>query len=407
MRLFTSLLCATALPSLLNAFPNTPFNTENRWVVDSTGANFTYVGVNWSGHGEVMIPEGLQYQSISSIVSKIKSLNMNHVRLTFAIEMIDDIKDNGGDVTIQKAFQKALGSNGDAVYQKVIKNNPQFGASTTRLQVYDAVTAELAKQQIYVHLDNHMSRGAWCCGGGDGNTWFGDTDFNVAKWVRGLEFMADHSKKWANMISIGLRNELRKPDNAGFSLAYNWPTWYDQVIPAANAVNKANPNILIFLSGLDYDTKLNPIPSAEDLGNGKKFQLGDFAYKNKLVLELHNYQNDITNCGSMESGLWNNGFRATWPTAINKMPVVLTEFGFNQADNSYTKTYATCIKKLMPQWQTGWTVWVISGSYYIRSGTQDFEETWGLVNHDWSAWRNNDAINQLKAMVDETLKSVT
>lgn len=137
MRLLTSLLCATALPSLLNAFPNTPFNTEGRWVVDSTGANFTYVGVNWSGHGEVMIPEGLQYQSISSIVSKIKSLNMNHVRLTFAIEMIDDIKDNGGDVTIQKAFQKALGTgNGDTVYQKVIKNNPQFGASTTRLQVH-------------------------------------------------------------------------------------------------------------------------------------------------------------------------------------------------------------------------------------------------------------------------------
>lgn len=82
-----------------------------------------------------MIPEGLQYQSIQSIVSKIKSLNMNVIRLTFAIEMVDDIKDNGGDVPIQKAFQKALGNNGDKIYQNVIKNNPQFNASTTRLQV--------------------------------------------------------------------------------------------------------------------------------------------------------------------------------------------------------------------------------------------------------------------------------
>jgi aryl-phospho-beta-D-glucosidase BglC (GH1 family) len=103
--------------------------------VDSTGANFTYVGANWPGAGEAMVPEGLQYQSIQSIVSKIKSLKMNHVRLTFAIEMIDDIKDRGGDVTIQKAFQKALGSKGDAVYANVIKNNPQFGPTTTRLQV--------------------------------------------------------------------------------------------------------------------------------------------------------------------------------------------------------------------------------------------------------------------------------
>jgi hypothetical protein len=178
-------------------------------------------------------------------------------------------------------------------------------------------------------------------------------------------------------------------------------------MPVATAVNKANPNILIFLSGLDYDTKMSPIPTASDLGNGKKFLLSDFSYKNKLVIEMHNYQNDITDCGSMESGLWNNGFIATGKTPVNRMPVVLTEFGFNNANSDYTKTYATCIKKLMPQWKTGWTVWEIGGSYYIRSGTQDYEETWGLLNHDWSAWRNEAAISALRGMVDATLASVT
>jgi hypothetical protein len=54
------------------------------------------------------------------------------------------------------------------------------------------VAAELSKQGIYVHLDNHMSKGAWCCGNGDGNAWFGDTDFNTANWKRGLQFMANH-----------------------------------------------------------------------------------------------------------------------------------------------------------------------------------------------------------------------
>lgn len=130
-----SLFCAAVLPATLFAFPNGPFKTSTRWVLDSTGANFTYVGVNWPGAGEAMIPEGLQYQSVQSIVSKIKSLNMNVVRLTFAIEMIDDIKDRGGDVTLKNAFQKALGTKGDAVLQNILKNNPQFTASTTRLQV--------------------------------------------------------------------------------------------------------------------------------------------------------------------------------------------------------------------------------------------------------------------------------
>jgi aryl-phospho-beta-D-glucosidase BglC (GH1 family) len=137
---FSSLLCAVALPAIISAFPNAPFVTNGQWVHDSTGENFTYVGVNWPGAGEVMIPEGLQYSSVASIASKIKSLGMNAVRLTFAIELIDDIEDNGGDVTIQNAFKKALGDkNGTTVYQQVIKHNPQFGSSTTRLQVCNRI----------------------------------------------------------------------------------------------------------------------------------------------------------------------------------------------------------------------------------------------------------------------------
>ncbi|KAJ4392862.1 hypothetical protein N0V91_011217 [Didymella pomorum] len=404
---FSSLLCAVALPAIISAFPNAPFVTEGQWVHDSTGENFTYVGVNWPGAGEVMIPEGLQYSSVASIASKIKSLGMNAVRLTFAIELIDDIKDNGGDVTIQNAFKKALGDeNGTTVYEQVIKNNPQFSSSTTRLQVYDNIAAELAKQEIYVHLDNHMSKGAWCCSTNDGNAWFGDTYFDVTKWKRGLQYMATHSKAWPNMVSIGLRNEFRQPDNAGSSLPYDWPTWYEQMTDASDIVNAANPNILIFLSGLNFDTTLQPIPSAVDLSNGQKFLLTDFKYADKLVLELHNYQNSATDCGSIESGLWNNGFRATWPTNVNYMPVLLTEFGFSNAGSDYNSVYATCLRKLMPQWKTGWMVWALGGSYYIRSGTQDYEETWGLLNHDWTAWRNQDAINALKGMVTSTLASI-
>ncbi|KAF2877625.1 glycosyl hydrolase family 5 protein-like protein/cellulase [Massariosphaeria phaeospora] len=410
MYLLSVFLCIAALPTLLFAFPNAPFKTTTRWILDSQGENFTYVGANWPGAGEVMIPEGLQYASIQSIVAKMKSLKMNVVRLTFAIEMIDDIKDNGGDVPIQKAFSKALGSNGEKFYQQVVKNNPQFNSSTTRLQVYDAIAAELAKQEMYVHLDNHMSKGAWCCGGNDGNAWFGDKFFNTEKWKRGLQYMADYlmvrlkGKKWPNLVSIGLRNEFRKPDSAGSSLPYNWQTWYTHNIAAADLVNAANPNILIFLSGLDYDTKLTPLPGAEDMGGGKKFQLSNFKYADKLVLELHNYQNSATACGDMESGLWNNGFRATGDKAVNRMPVVLTEFGFSQADSSYSGVYASCLRTLMAKWETGWTVWVIAGSYYMRSGKQDFEEVWGLLNHDWSNWRSTSAINALKQMIDASLK---
>lgn len=97
----------------------------------------SYAGANWPGAADTMIPEGLQYQSIASIVTKIKSLGMNVIRLTYAIEMIDDFYANGQvDTSILTSFTKALGTtNGTAVFNQVIKNNPTFTSKTTRMQV--------------------------------------------------------------------------------------------------------------------------------------------------------------------------------------------------------------------------------------------------------------------------------
>lgn len=118
------------------AWPNGPFVTSGRWIHDAAGSTITYVGVNWPASLDTMIPEGLQYQSIEAIVSRIKSLG-NSVRLTYAIEMIDQIYENGEtDITIQRALTDALGQeHGTTVYNSIIENNPSFNDETTRLQV--------------------------------------------------------------------------------------------------------------------------------------------------------------------------------------------------------------------------------------------------------------------------------
>jgi hypothetical protein len=101
-------------------------------------------------------------------------------------------------------------------------------------------------------------------------------------------------------------------------------------------------------------------------------------------MELHNYQNSATNCGDITGGLNNNGYNAmnVSNTAYYHVPIVLTEFGFNQQDGSYNGVYAQCLKQFItgqPGGPGGWMQWVLSGSYYIREGTQDFEETWGKL----------------------------
>jgi hypothetical protein len=113
-----------------------PLSSSDRWIVDANGNHVPIVGINWPGAADTMLPEGLGYSPISCIVQKIYDTGFNAVRLTFAIEMVDDILDNGGDVTLNDTLTRALGqTNGTIMLGRILANNPQFTAETTRLQV--------------------------------------------------------------------------------------------------------------------------------------------------------------------------------------------------------------------------------------------------------------------------------
>lgn len=117
------------------SFPNGPFSVSESRIYGANGRRVTYAGVNWPGAEATMVPEGLQYQSVQSIVSKIKSLDMNAVRLTYATEMIDQIYDHMMDVPIRDSFNNALGEeNGTVMFGKVLANNPTFASNITHMQ---------------------------------------------------------------------------------------------------------------------------------------------------------------------------------------------------------------------------------------------------------------------------------
>ncbi|KAJ1326143.1 cellulase family glycosylhydrolase [Microdochium nivale] len=407
---------AAAVPAARQAaWPVGPFTVSGRDIKNANGETIVFAGTNWPGHGEVMIPEGLQYQSIQTIVSKIRSIGMNSVRLTYAIQMVDEIyANNGADITVKTAFERGLGAaNGTAVYKKFLAKNPQFGDATTRLQVYDAVAAELARQKVYVDLDNHMSRGAWCCGAVDGNGWPGDIDFDEKKWYRGVRYMAEHAKAWPAVVAMSMRNELRSPDASPAlrDAKYNWQEWYRFVKIAAAEIHAGNPDVLVLLSGLNYDTTLTPVVRGTALTPGTEVfnPERDFAgFTNKLVLELHNYENSATSCSGLQSSMQTKGYQAMHPEVASTkhvMPVLMTEFGFAQTATEWQRVYATCIADLLTKERGGWHIWVVVGSYYSRQGTQDFDEPWGLLKHDWSDWRSPEYIEGgLKPLIKATVR---
>ena len=195
--------------------------------------------------------------------------------------------------------------------------------------------------------------------------------------------MASHGRAWGSLVSVSLRNELRSPDkNAALLPFYNWENWYENMVPAMDDINAANPDVLIFMSGLGFDVTMAPITAGTDLGNGTVFKKDDFAYKDKLVVELHNYQTTTTNCQSVKSGLYNggyNGMNETDAGVKNVFPVLLTEFGHAQTSEAYASVYSTCLKEYLGSINGGWMYWVLAGSYYIREGEVDLDESWGML----------------------------
>lgn len=406
-------------------WPHGAFHTEGTHIIDPHGSPFNYVGINWPGEGETMIPEGLQYSSVADIVAKIKSLNYNSVRMGWAVEMIDDILDNGGDVSIKDTMTKVLGPDlAPDIVDQILQHNPEFTEATTRLEVWDAVAAELAKNKLHLIVNNHISKAVWCCSPDDGNGWFGDTYFDVAKWKRALVWMAEYAtSNWPAATAFALRNELR-PVNGPANETYGWSLWYDEMIDAANIVNSAAPDALVLLSGLNYDHELNPITAAEPISppeDNRVFELSDFDYADKIVFELHTYDNWMYNCTFFQSELYKRGFNALdasdSTTARNIAPVVLTEFGFAQNGTDYEGVYADCLKDFLTgdnrieeasgiDGPIGHFQWTLGGSYYMRQGIADFDDWWALLNHDWSGWRNETVLNEYqKPLIEGTLLS--
>ncbi|SOV05287.1 related to cellulase [Ustilago sp. UG-2017a] len=343
----------------------------------------------------------------------------NFVRHTYPIQMIDQIYENNGtDITVQHALLYALDEhNGIRIMEMINKNNPQITNSTTRLEVYRAI---------------------WCCSHDDGNAWFGDMDFDVSKWHRGHRYMAEWAKKHSNIVSMSLRNELRK-SAVKPGLEYNWNTWWGNVLEAAENIHTANPNLLITISGLDYDidlsalttqanlytapyvnTDMDRVANAEslppvyaDIANTK------FGKANKAVLELHAYkmstyyQDHLEDCGAIQAGLYRFGFNAlgesarpdscnnstdfsgpnSCPPAKITLPTLLTEFGDAQ-DSSYGNvTMQKCLRDFTTKNKIGWAHWSLAGSYRIRQNVVFNNDSWGLTNPTKTEYQSKETVD--------------
>lgn len=362
--------------------------------------------------------------------------------------MIDQIYDREGmDVPLEVAMINGLGyANGTKVTKEIVDKNPGWTKDTTRFEIWDAITKAAAEKNIFVHPDVHIHKAQWCCSSAgestskepnskrtaclqripDGNSWFGDIEFPIENWHRGLRYVADWAKNHANVVSMSLRNELRRSLN-DTELEYNWVNLVSNTTAATDAIHEVNADILVSWSGMQFDQDLSAVTSGLNLNvapcykcdairDGHRrdpivFDLDEHPWADKVFYELHMYSmsedQDTGDCDIIKAELYRNGFNALGiekpaacdviddcPDAVREVPVVMTEFGWAQDATLLNDTLMNCIKDFTLENHIGWAVWSLAGSYRIRSGGQGVDDTWALLNYEWDDWRYPEGVEQ-------------
>lgn len=396
--------------------PALPLSTSGRWILDADGARVKLRCVNWAGHMEAHVPEGLHRQSVDTIAQFIADAGFNCVRLTYSIDWALH-----PDETVADAFANAANLSGTpehqanltGFYADAVALNPFLAdPATTVRDVYGEVVDRLWARGVMTVLDNHVSRAQWCCNLTDGNGWwdagFGYTDansrfFNTTEWLQGLSAVA----AWAaadgahpGVVAMSLRNEIRQFLLQGINGPYD--DWFTYLNQAGAAVHDAHPDVLVVVGGGMSATDLTMVRS----GSGASKLDYASAWPGKHVWEFHAYSFTVTfavDLGSCslerdEYGAW-DGFVLAQGEDYTA-PLFLSEFGVGMgdgADGSNNATaglsqgdydYLTCLVGYMEGNDAEWALWAVQGSYYIRNGVVDYDESYGVLDHSWSTWRN-------------------
>ncbi|XP_017971424.1 PREDICTED: uncharacterized protein LOC18609612 [Theobroma cacao] len=359
-----------------------PLSTNSRWIVDEKGQRVKLACVNWVSHLEPMVAEGLSKLPMDVIAKRIVSTGFNCVRLTWPLFLVTN--DSLASLTVRQSFQRLGLLESIAGIQT---NNPSI-IDVSLLKAYQAVVSSLGENNVMVILDNHISKPGWCCSNFDGNGFFGDQYFNPDIWITGLTRMATLFNAVTNVVGMSLRNELRGPKQTVND-------WYRYMQKGAEAVHSANPDVLVILSGLNYDKDLSFIRNRP----------ANLTFTGKLVFEVHWYgftdgQTWVTGNPNQVCGRVANDMMRTSGFLVDQgYPLFVSEFGVDQrGTNVNDNRYLNCFLGVAAELDLDWALWTLVGSYYLREGVIGLNEYYGILNWNWCEIRNSSFLERISAL---------
>ncbi|XP_023533776.1 uncharacterized protein LOC111795530 [Cucurbita pepo subsp. pepo] len=363
-----------------------PLSTKGRWIIDSTtGRRVKLVCVNWPSHTQSMLIEGLNHRPLKELADEAIKLRFNCVRLTYATHMFTRYANR----TVEENFDLL---DLEPAKAGLAQNNP-FVLNKTIAEAYEAVVDVLGESGLMVIADNHISQPRWCCSLDDGNGFFGDRYFDPQEWLQGLSLVAQRFSKKSTVVGMSLRNEIRGTNE-------NANDWNNYVTQGVTTIHNINPNVLVIVSGLNYDNDLRCL---------KEKPLNVSTLDNKLVFEVHLYSFS----GDSESKFINqplnnicaniiNGFvdHAEFVTeGSNPFPLFVSEYGYDQREvNDAENRFMSCFTAHLAQKDLDWALWTWQGSYYYREGQAEPGEAFGVLDSNWTQIKNPNFVQKFQLL---------
>jgi endoglucanase len=364
-----------------------PLHTSGRFIVDSNGNRVRLKAFDWYGaEGPDEVVGGLAYQSIGSIAAELHSWGFNAVRLLWSNQMYET---------------NAVVANG------LLTANPNL-VGMHALNIFDQVVDTLASNHLMVILDNHVSDAIWCCSNSDGNgLWYNGT-YPETSWINDWQGMARRYLDQPDVIGADLRNEPRCTTVNGATLCATWggpadADWHAAAERGGNAVLSVNPNLLVFVEGVDYAGDLSGVASLPVV----------LSQPDRVVYEAHNYGFFYSSNPLSSYNDWVNRITPRWGylvTSSNPQPLWIGEFGTcNTSDSCVSSTnnsdlgfWFQIITRYIQSNSLDWGYWPVNGTdsdYPNASRTYGELENYGILNTVWNAPSLSSLLNQLQTMM--------
>ena len=338
-----------------------PLSTRGAKIIDAKGKPVLLKGVNWFGiETETQAPQGLWQRDYKNMLSQIKQLGYNLIRLPYSVQALRS--DSPAGLADIRGINFSIGSNKEL-------------SGKTPLEVMDLIIQAAEDQGLLILLDSHRLNNQSIP-----ELWYGD-GFTEADWIDTWKMLATRYKNQANVIGADLKNEPHGKASWGTGdLKTDWRLAAER---AGNEILAVNPNWLIVVEGVEKNVPNQKLKIHWQGGNleGVKRYPVRLSRRNKLVYSPHEYGPGVYNQPHFTDKKFPENLLHRWQIGFNYIssqniaPILIGEFGGRQVDT-------TTIEGI---WQNKLVQYIkqknLSFAYW--SWNPNSSDTGGILLDDW------------------------